>query len=138
VLVGVKMIDIDLTHVLVKIFHPEEALPIKIEGHRVLVELKLTFSIGLKNVLLEVRHIDRWQRIVRQPSVLLIAELDRDHAIEVHKVEGERSLTVLLMSSIIWVVDDLPEVHRVEGFSVKALARDVTDGDEDAFPVLGM
>jgi len=42
------------------------------------------------------------------------------------------------MSSIIWVVDDLPEVHRVEGFSVKALARDVTDGDEDAFPVLGM
>lgn len=134
-----KAIHVQLACIFVAIFEPQESETIKVEGHSILIEFNFAFSVRLQDVLFQVAHVDRWQWLVIQACILLLAlQLYRQDTVEMLIIECKRSLAVFAMCCVVGVIDDLPEVDRIETLRVQTLARDVPDGDEDAVAIGGM
>eukprot|EP00356_Strombidium_inclinatum_P004715 CAMPEP_0170494198 /NCGR_PEP_ID=MMETSP0208-20121228/14504_1 /TAXON_ID=197538 /ORGANISM="Strombidium inclinatum, Strain S3" /LENGTH=128 /DNA_ID=CAMNT_0010770219 /DNA_START=464 /DNA_END=850 /DNA_ORIENTATION=- len=109
----VEVEDVQLSHVVVFVRHPDQALAVKVERDRILVELNYVLTERAQGALFQVAHADGRQagHVVWVLLVLLALQVDDDHAIVVLVVEGEGSLAVLFVRLVVRVVDDLPEIN---------------------------
>lgn len=88
-------------------------MAIEVEGDSVLVEFKLAFAEGFEFILLQVTHVDGRQNVVVHTVVQLGLELDGHDTVEVLVVKSKGSFAIVLVSNVIWIINDLPEIDSV-------------------------
>ena len=102
-LFGAKIVQEDLSFLLVDVVEPEEPLTVEVERHGVLRELEIVNAKVLKDVALEVREHYRWDRLV----FVLAAHHDRHNTVIVLMEESEGSLARILVLLVVHVLYDL-------------------------------
>ena len=75
------------------------------------------------------------QKYTNNLLTLLPLQLNSEHTIVVLMVERHAPLAILAVRLVVWIVDQLPEVYRVQRIRVQPRARDIAHGKENAAPV---